>query len=455
MAYSGTAIMGRPMAQLAQLESLLRRVNTASPDVAPLYLELGPRLGVRGDLGFAQALHETHYFRCGGLVRPEQNNYAGLGATGPGERGASFPTPAVGVMAHLQHLYAYASTDPLPAGMEQVDPRFHLVRRGSATQVGDLNGKWAVPGDAYGQSIDGILGRMLMEPTATEPYSITQALLSPESQNRPGRCSDSGCWQGVQGIVVHRTASPSMNAWAIRRYFNDAPDGRFASSHFVVDDQVLLQLIPIGEVAYHTAGRNLSLLGIETCEHNWGEETWPETYRKLVWLTAYLARTQGLDISQVTGHFQWDPVDRPYDPTHLGWRPGDGQATGLLTWSTFIADVSEQLHTPPPPTRVPVVVVDSRGQRACTDGILVDGTTYVPIRAYTACIAPQATVTWDPTRVRVTVSLLAGGEGEPAAPTAAAAADGAGTLARTATVRYLPFRALGPPSSRPRTDHYQ
>ncbi|HLN62840.1 MAG TPA: N-acetylmuramoyl-L-alanine amidase, partial [Symbiobacteriaceae bacterium] len=342
MSYQGTAIMGRATARTDQMESVTRRQNPNAPELAGLYLTLGAQLGVRGDLAYAQALLETDFFRYGGLVQPEQNNYAGLGATGPGQPGHTFATPEEGVLAHLQHLYAYASTAPLPAGMRLVDPRFDQVERGIAPAVGGLNGRWAVPGNDYGQMIDRILGAILMEPTAAEPYAVTNAYLSTSSKNRPGPCSSSGCWQGVQGIVVHRTASPSQNARAIRNYFNDSPDGRFASSQFVLDDAEILQLMPIGEVAYHTAGANFTHLGIETCEHNWGTPAWDETYRKLVWLTAYLARSYNLPIGAVKGHFAFDPVNRPYDPTHIGWTPAEGKARGLFVWEEFLAAVEAE-----------------------------------------------------------------------------------------------------------------
>lgn len=399
MAYQGTAILGLATASLAQLNSLVKRVNPTAVDVAPLYLELAPRLGLRGDLAYAQAIHETNYFRFTGVVKPEQNNYAGIGATGPGNPGHSFATPEEGVLAHLQHLYAYASTDPLPPGMPVADPRFHLVPRGSAPHIGDLNGKWAVPGTQYGQQIDRLLGEILTEPEPGEPYSITKAYISTRSPNRPGFCSGSQCWEGVEGIVTHRTASPSMNARAIRNYFATAPDGRSASAQFVLDDTEILLIIPVGELAFHTIGKNATHLGIETCEHNWGTPAWAETYNKLVWLCGYLVRKFNLPISAVTGHFWWDPVDRPYDPTHMGWDPSEGKATGLFEWNTFVTDVFQQTVKPPAPTVIPVEVIKWSQREACTEGMLIGSRTYVPIREYTQCLRPSATVRWieDPT----------------------------------------------------------
>ncbi|MFZ5827503.1 MAG: N-acetylmuramoyl-L-alanine amidase [Bacillota bacterium] len=400
---NGPAILGQARAHLTQMVAHLARVNPNAPRLSSLYLRHGSRLGVRGDIAFAQALHETDYFRYGGLVQPEQNNFAGLGATGPGNPGASFATPEEGVIAHLQHLYAYASTAPLPNTMAKVDPRFDLVQRGSAPHLYDLNGRWAVPGEGYGEAIDRILGKILLEPMETEPYAITEAYLDPTSQNRPGPCTPNGCWQGVQGIIVHRTASPTMDAQAIRQYFNDAPDGRYASSQFVLDNAEILQLMPIGEVAYHTSGKNFTHLGIETCEHNWGSPEWAETYRKLVWLVGYLMRMFDLPIEAVTGHYAWDKVNRPYDPTHAGWQQGDSQATGLFSWNQFISDVQDEVRRATTES-IPVRVVRTVTEE-CEPGRLINSTTYVPLRPYTDCLVPGATVTWDEARRTVIVEL--------------------------------------------------
>lgn len=166
-------IMGEAVATADQLRQLLRQNNPNAPDLVDLYLGIGKEYGVRGDIAFCQAAKETGWWRYGGLVDPGQNNYCGLGATGraatgeeslngadpslvwyeAGKHGAFFVTPAAGVEAHIQHLYAYATDAPLPPGKKLVDPRYTLVKRGIAKTWSDLNGKWAVPGNGYGESI--------------------------------------------------------------------------------------------------------------------------------------------------------------------------------------------------------------------------------------------------------------------------------------------------------------
>lgn len=188
--YDWLTIQGDSIATAAELHALLdaktpairNMMETRYPEqgfteypyeIAELYLEIGKKYHIRGDLAFAQALKETGYFQFYGSVQAHQNNFCGLGAAGtensgeealngvspdraiyvPGMHGITFATVADGVEAHIQHLYAYATTDPLPDGCELVDPRFRYVKRGVTKTWTDLDGRWAVPGDGYGESI--------------------------------------------------------------------------------------------------------------------------------------------------------------------------------------------------------------------------------------------------------------------------------------------------------------
>ncbi len=165
------AILGTPLATEEQCVKYLLAYNPA-PDISctpqqlvAFYYQEGAREGIRPDVAFAQALKETGFFRYGGDVVPAQNNYCGLGTTGGGVRGACFATPQLGVRAHIQHLLAYASTrEPQEA---VVDPRYQLVRGTYGdTTLGaweDLNGRWAVPGNSYGQSILSMFRAILSE----------------------------------------------------------------------------------------------------------------------------------------------------------------------------------------------------------------------------------------------------------------------------------------------------
>lgn len=165
-----TPIMGKAQCTTDQMNKYLLQVNPnpkincSVDELTKLYLDIGVLEGVRGDLAFAQAIKETGYWRFGGQVLPEQNNYAGLGAVNnaPIGKGASFKTPAEGILAQIQHLKAYASLDNLKTPL--VDPRFSLVSRGRAPNWEDLSGKWAVPGINYGQQIVTIWRAILAVP---------------------------------------------------------------------------------------------------------------------------------------------------------------------------------------------------------------------------------------------------------------------------------------------------
>ena len=100
-----------------------------------LYYEEAENEGVRAEVAFAQAMQETGWLQFGGIVQIGQFNFAGIGALDGNSPGncASFPNVRIGIRAQIQHLKAYASTENLVN--EQVDPRFHLVKRGVAPYV--------------------------------------------------------------------------------------------------------------------------------------------------------------------------------------------------------------------------------------------------------------------------------------------------------------------------------
>jgi N-acetylmuramoyl-L-alanine amidase len=158
---SGYSIIGETLLSPEQMDQFVKRINPNAKELGKRYLKFGRHYGIRGDIAFAQAMHETDYLRFTGIVKPKQNNFCGLGATGPDNPGANFSSQKEGVLAHIQHLFAYATTKPLPDKHPLVDPRFEHVARGSATTWEALNGKWAVPGNNYGQSILKIYEQML------------------------------------------------------------------------------------------------------------------------------------------------------------------------------------------------------------------------------------------------------------------------------------------------------
>jgi hypothetical protein len=154
--FGAAEVSKEQMANFIRRHNPLPRLTVAIEEIVELYWEEAGHEGIRPDLALAQALLETGFFRFGGDVVPEQNNFAGIGTTGRGARGAWFESPRIGVRAHIQHLLAYTTTRE-PA-RPIVDPRYELVRAlpqyfAQCATWESLGGKWAIPGVDYGQKI--------------------------------------------------------------------------------------------------------------------------------------------------------------------------------------------------------------------------------------------------------------------------------------------------------------
>ena len=165
-----TSITGTAKATVGQLCAYIKAKNPNVPksvwDMASLYLSEGAAEGIRGDVAFAQSCLETGNFTfAGSAVTLDQNNFCGMGVTANGMKGNSFPTAQMGIRAQIQHLKAYANTEPLKG--ECADPRFQYVTRGCAEYVEWLgqkenpNGKGWATGAGYGEKILSILKAIL------------------------------------------------------------------------------------------------------------------------------------------------------------------------------------------------------------------------------------------------------------------------------------------------------
>jgi hypothetical protein len=155
-------IMGKGLVPPEKLGAFLRRSNPQADgnfaeNLALFYAEEAAAEGVNHDAAFAQMCLETGFLRYGGLVTPDMNNFCGLGSIGPGQVGERFPDPRTGVRAHIQHLKAYATQEPLK--QELVDPRYRWVRYGSAPAIRGLAGTWAAD-KQYADKINAILERL-------------------------------------------------------------------------------------------------------------------------------------------------------------------------------------------------------------------------------------------------------------------------------------------------------
>lgn len=130
-----------------------------------IYYDEAAAEGVRPEVAFAQTMKETGFLQYGGDASIEQFNFAGLGTTGNGVPGNSYPDVQTGIRAQIQHLKAYATSDSL--NQECVDDRYEYVKKGSAPYVQWLGQQenpeglgWAT-GDNYGYDIVGMIEDMM------------------------------------------------------------------------------------------------------------------------------------------------------------------------------------------------------------------------------------------------------------------------------------------------------
>lgn len=153
------------------MQFLRSRNQSLSPRFAKIahwYAYHGERWRVRWDYAFFQMALETNfltYRRANGKwgdVNPRQNNFAGLGTTGGGVPGDSYPDVSTGVLAQLQHLIVYSGERlENPVGHRtrlKQDVILNLSEPLAARRLvtfQDLSGRWAVD-KRYGRSINAL-----------------------------------------------------------------------------------------------------------------------------------------------------------------------------------------------------------------------------------------------------------------------------------------------------------
>ena len=178
--YGYYTIMGDTTVSLAQMTSQYEEHGAEYPsaslkdggaatidDFCTIILEEANAEGVRGEVVFEQAMLETGWLQYGGDSGISQYNFAGIGTTGGGVAGVSYPDVRTGIRAQVQHLKAYACEDAL--NQDLVDTRFDMVTRGSAPYVEWLGqqenpngGGWAA-GSNYGEKLRKLLSDLKAE----------------------------------------------------------------------------------------------------------------------------------------------------------------------------------------------------------------------------------------------------------------------------------------------------
>ena len=173
--YALTPVLAKPVASVDRIYQYVMSKNPGSSftyEMAKAYYDTGNRWGIRGDIAVCQAAIETGWFRYEGgtAVTPDDHNYCGLGVTTKGQKGCQFSTMQQGIDAHLQHLWSYATTAPLPSGWTKVDPRFGYNSKHSPYFENFGNGVWAMAA-GYGTNIMKLYNEMAA--FTVEPPSIS------------------------------------------------------------------------------------------------------------------------------------------------------------------------------------------------------------------------------------------------------------------------------------------
>jgi hypothetical protein len=151
---------------------LKRRNGSLSPrfgEIATYYKRHGEAWHVRWDYAFFQMAIETNFltYRAPsgrmGDVDPKQNNFAGIGTTGGGVPGDSFPDVSTGVLGQIQHLVVYSGEMvPNPVAPRTQLKQEHILEKSRSlnrpVRFSDLAKRWAAD-PKYGGSIEWVAER--------------------------------------------------------------------------------------------------------------------------------------------------------------------------------------------------------------------------------------------------------------------------------------------------------
>ena len=177
-----------PERLMAFLRTQNEQLDGKFQTVAADYKRHGEALRVRWDFAFYQMLLETNYlkFRRGdgspGDVRAKQNNFAGIGATGNGVPGDSYPDVTTGVLAQMQHLVAYSGemvANPVAPRTREVQDGVvaQSKKLGRPVKFADLTNRWAAD-RTYARSITMVAERFMTghcNGTLADPAAVAAA----------------------------------------------------------------------------------------------------------------------------------------------------------------------------------------------------------------------------------------------------------------------------------------
>lgn len=210
-----------PERLMAFLEDRNTELDPKYRDIAKWYKQWGETWRVRWDYAFFQMVIETNYLKYRrsngrrGDVNENQNNFAGIGATGGGVAGNRFPDVKTGVLAQIQHLVAYSGE----MVVKPVAPRTELAQDSIVEQsrrlkrpvtYSDLARRWAAD-RKYGKTID-FVAEQFFKGYCTGPATVAKAGSEPGSPSRqPEKRYTRPA--GLGGPQMQKLAGPETMPW--------------------------------------------------------------------------------------------------------------------------------------------------------------------------------------------------------------------------------------------------
>jgi hypothetical protein len=209
-----------------RLMTFLQNRNGKLPDrydvIATEYMRHGEELGLRWDYAFFQMLLETGNLTYTGDVKPDQNNFAGLGATGRGARGEKFPDISTGVRAHLQHVLMYAGEkieNPVAERTRNIQEwgvltDWHKTIKSPVT-YGQLAKKWAPTSRAYVRDVNAIAEAFFDGPCKEadpRPELVAEARKGRETGVTVARADDKPAVPAGKGAEIAKKAIEEARA---------------------------------------------------------------------------------------------------------------------------------------------------------------------------------------------------------------------------------------------------
>ncbi len=211
-----------PERLMAFLEDRNTNLDPKYRDIAKWYKQWGDTWRVRWDYAFFQMVIETNYLKYRrangrrGDVSENQNNFAGIGATGGGVAGNRFPDVKTGVLAQIQHLVAYSGERIV----KPVAPRTELAQDSIVEQsrrlqrpvtYSDLARRWAAD-RKYGKTID-FVAEQFFKGYCTSPATVAKAGSERGSRNRQPAENRFARPAGLGGPQMQKLAGPETMPW--------------------------------------------------------------------------------------------------------------------------------------------------------------------------------------------------------------------------------------------------